>query len=240
MTPPIPAPPPSSRSVFEVRGRTYTLGHVFSAAAFGGWEGDFWKELERGLACAAYAGDEGFEIDSAVLQESADQFRYQRNLVTAEETERWLSDHDVDEDDLVGWLERRYWLERFTREERRIGDSYTPAPSVLTDVLWPEVVFSGCLGPLAIPLARRVATDAAVHDNGTAAAQTIRLQLRRRRSSNGPDADPKAWRRGSPGTGATRRGSASCSASSPGTSAPAPTPSRPSDAPRRWSPGGST
>jgi len=159
-----------SRSVFEDRGRTYTLGHVFAAAAFGGWTGGFWKELEDGLACAAYAGDEGFEIDTVELQESADRFRYQRNLVTAEETERWLSDHDVDEDDLVGWLERRYWLERFTREERRIGDSYTPAPSVITDVLWPEVVFSGCLGPLAIPLARRFAADAAAHDNGQAAA----------------------------------------------------------------------
>ena len=158
-----------SRSVFEVRERTYTLGHAFSAAAFGGWAGDFWKALEHGLACAAYAGDEGFEIDAAVLQESADQFRYQRNLVTAEETERWLSDRDVDEDDLVGWLERRYWLERFTREQRHIGDSYTPAPSVMTDVLWPEAVFSGCLGPLAIPLARRVAASAAEEDSGSAA-----------------------------------------------------------------------
>jgi len=161
-----PYAPTMSRSVFEVRGRTCTLGHVFSAAAFGGWAGDFWKELERGLAYAAYAEDEGFEIDTAELQESADRFRYLRSLVTAEETERWLSDHDVDEDDLVGWLERRYWLERFTREERRIGDSYTPAPSVITDVLWPEVVFSGCLGPLAVPLARRFAADAAAHDNG--------------------------------------------------------------------------
>lgn len=164
-----PYAPTLSRSVFEARGRTYTLGHVFAAAAFGGWTGGFWKELEDGLACAAYADDEGFEIDTVELQESADRFRYQRNLVTAEETERWLSDHDVDEDDLVGWLERRYWRERFTREGRRIGDTYTPAPSVITDVLWPEVVFSGCLGTLAIPLARRVAAAAAAHDNGTAA-----------------------------------------------------------------------
>jgi hypothetical protein len=168
---PDPYAPTMSRTVFEVRGRTYTLGHVFSAAAFGGWTGGFWKKMVDGLACASYAEEEGFEIDTAVLQESADRFRYQRNLVTAEETERWLSDHEVDEDDLVDWLERRYWRDRFTREERRIGDSYTPAPSVITDVLWPEVVFSGCLGPLAIPLARRVAADAAALDNGTAAVE---------------------------------------------------------------------
>jgi hypothetical protein len=155
-----------SRTVFEARGRTYTLGHVFAAAAFGGWIGGFWKELEDGLACAAYAGDEGFEIETAELQESADRFRYQRNLVTAEETERWLSDRDVDEDDLVGWLERRYWRERFSREARVIGDSYTPAPSVITDVLWPEVVFTGHLGTLAAPLARRVAAAAADQDAG--------------------------------------------------------------------------
>ncbi len=155
-----------SRTVFESRGRTYTLGHVFAAAAFGGWTGGFWKDLEDGLACAAYAEDEGFEIDTAELQESADRFRYQRNLVTAEETERWLSDRDVDEDDLVGWLERCYWRRRFSREARQIGDSYTPAPSVITDVLWPEVVYSGHLGTLAIPLARRVAAAAADKDAG--------------------------------------------------------------------------
>jgi hypothetical protein len=83
-----PSAPTMSRSVFEVRGRTYTLRHVFSAAAFGGWDGGFWKDLEDGLACAAYAGDEGFEVDTAELQASADRFRYERNVVTAEETER--------------------------------------------------------------------------------------------------------------------------------------------------------
>jgi hypothetical protein len=166
---PDPYAPAMSRTVFEVRGRSYTLGHVFGAAAFGGWIGGFWNDLEYSMACAEYAGDEGFDVDAAVLQESADQFRYLRNLVTAEETERWLSDRDVDEDDLIAWLERRYWLERFTRGQRRIGDSYTPSPSLMTDVLWPEVVFSGCLGSLAVPLARRVAIAAAVHDNGSAA-----------------------------------------------------------------------
>jgi hypothetical protein len=156
-----PYAPTMRRSVFEARGRTYTLGHVFSAAAFGGWIGGFWRDLADALACASYAGDEGFEIDTAELQSSADQFRYQRNLVTAEETERWLSDRDVDEDDMIAWLERRYWLERFSREARGMQDSYTSPPSVITDVLWPEVVFSGCLGPLAVPLARRVAAAAA-------------------------------------------------------------------------------
>jgi len=155
-----------SRSVFEARGRTYTLGHVFAAAAFGGWTGGFWKELEDGLACAAYAGDEGFEIDTVELQESADRFRYQRNLVTAEETERWLSGRDVDEDDLIGWLERRHWLDRFSREAREMGDSYAPAASVISDALWPEVVFSGCLEALAVPLARRVAAAAEEKDTG--------------------------------------------------------------------------
>jgi hypothetical protein len=151
-----PFAPALSRIVFEVRGKNYTLGQVLSAAAVGGWIGRFWSDLEDALACTAYAGDEGFEVDAQALQESADRFRYARNLVTAEETERWLSDRDVDEDDLVGWLERRYWLERFAAKAAEIRPAYAPPPSVASDVLWPEVTFSGCLGSLAVPLARRV------------------------------------------------------------------------------------
>jgi len=113
------------------------------------------------LARAAYAEEEGFEIDTGELQASADQFRYQRGLVTAEETERWLSDRDVGEDDLVAFLERRYWLGRFSAEAQQIKGSYAPNPSTASDVLWPGVVFSSALGPLAIPLARRLAVAAA-------------------------------------------------------------------------------
>lgn len=149
-----------SRSVFEVRGRTYTLGHVLSAAAFGGWLGSFWNDLRDELACAAYAEDEGYEIDTAALQSAADQFRYDRNLVTAEETERWLSDRDVDEDDLVAFLERRYWFARFRPSAFAMPVDYAPPPALASDVLWPEVVFGGRLAPLAIPLARRVAAAA--------------------------------------------------------------------------------
>jgi hypothetical protein len=163
--------PTMSRSVFETPGRIYTLGNVFSAAAFGGWTGGFWKDLEEALACEAYALDEGFEIDTAELQDAADRFRYQRNLVTAEETERWLSERELDEDDLVAFLGRRYWLRRFSRQAREIRDPYAPAPSTATDVLWPEVVFSGALGPLAVPLARRVAVAAV---EGAGGASVVR------------------------------------------------------------------
>jgi hypothetical protein len=166
---PDPYAPAMSRGVFEARGKTYSLGNVFSAAAFGGWIGGFWKDFKDSLACAAYAEDEGFEIQTADLQASADQFRYQRNLVTAEETERWLSERDVDEDDLVAFLERRYWLGRFAGEAEGFRDTYTPPPSIATDALWPETVFSGLLGPLAVPLARRVAASAAETADGRTA-----------------------------------------------------------------------
>jgi hypothetical protein len=169
-----PSAPTMSRSVFEVRGRTYTLRHVFSAAAFGGWDGGFWKDLEDGLACAAYAGDEGFKVDTADLQSSADQFRYQRNLVTAEETERWLAERNVHEDDLVGYLERRYWHGRFSQQAPTIRVAYAPSPRAVAEVLWPEVIFSGCLGLLAVPLARRVVAGAA---EKAAGPTTVREEL---------------------------------------------------------------
>jgi hypothetical protein len=150
-----------SRGIFEVRGRTYTLGHVICAAEFGGWSGSFWMELEDALACTAYAADEGFEVDMTELQSSADQFRYQRLIVTAEETERWLSERDLSEDDLVSYLERKYWLGRFSQQLRVFRESYAPTRQSIAEALWPEVMLSGRLEALATPLARRVAAGAA-------------------------------------------------------------------------------
>lgn len=152
---------PMSQGIFDAHGRTYTLGHVFAAAAFGGWTGGFWTILEDSLCCAAYAAEEGFDIDAAELQSAADQLRLDRNLVTAEETERWLAERDVDEDELAGYLERRYWHRRFARQAAELRGAYGPSPDEVAEVLWPEVVFSGCLGQLAMPLARRVAAAAA-------------------------------------------------------------------------------
>ena len=159
-----------SRGVFEVQGRTYTLGHVLCAAEFGGWSGSFWTELEDALACAAYAADEGFEVDTAELQSAADQFRYQWFLVTAEETERWLSERDLSEDDLVGYLERGYWHGRFSRQVRGIRESYAPTQQSIAEALWPEVVFSGRLEALATPLAWRVVAGVAAEAGGLPAA----------------------------------------------------------------------
>jgi hypothetical protein len=152
---------PMSQGIFHAHGRTYTLGHVFAAAAFGGWAGGFWTVLEDSLCCAAYAADEGFDIDAAELQSAADQLRLDRNLVTAEETERWLAERDVDGDELAGYLERRSWHRRFSRQAAGLRESYRPTPDEMAEVLWPEVVFSGCLGQLAVPLARRVAAAGA-------------------------------------------------------------------------------
>ena len=152
------------RSIFQVRGRTFTLREVLCAAEFGGWIGGFWAELEGALASAAYAADEGFEIDTDVLQSAADAFRYRRGLVTAEEAERWLSERDVDEDDLVEYLQRSIWQERFLPQLASLRISYSPDPETVATALWPELVFSGRLGALAVPLARRVAARAADTD----------------------------------------------------------------------------
>ena len=152
------------RSIFEVRGRTFTLREILCAAEFGGWIGGFWPDLQGALASAAYAADEGFEIDTEELQSAADAFRYRRGLVTAEETERWLSERDVDEDELVEYLERSIWHERFLPQLASLCISYPPDRETVAAALWPELVFSDRLGLLAVPLARRVAARAADTD----------------------------------------------------------------------------
>lgn len=144
------------RPIFEARGRTWTLGRILGAAELLGLDGGLWQSAADATSCATYAEEEGFEIEDARLQEALDDFRYGRQLVTAEETEAWLLERDVTEDDLIEWLERRHWLERFAAELPSIRADYPPPADEVEESLWPEIILGARLRPLATSVARRL------------------------------------------------------------------------------------
>jgi hypothetical protein len=113
--------------------------------------------LAAGLAFSSYAEEEGFEEDPGELQESLDAFRYRHDLLTAEETERWLDAWGVTLDDLTGYLSRRHWRERFAGGSADLVRDYAPGAGAINDSLWEEAVFDGAAGDYIIACARRSA-----------------------------------------------------------------------------------
>lgn len=144
--------------VFSARSRAFTRGQVLSAAEFRSDLAPLRDTIRLGLACQQHAEEEGFVIDADALQGEAERYRIERDLSTAEDTERWLADHDVTVEDFTGWLERWLWRQRFASEvAARAADYHAEVDDVET-LVWPEVVFGGHLPALSRRLAGRVAS----------------------------------------------------------------------------------
>ncbi len=145
------------RVVFREGRRIYTRGQVLSAAEFRGGLEPIRCAIRDGLASQKYANEEGFEIDAEATQADADAYRNARNLTTTEETEGWLEDHGLTLDDFTAYLERKYWIGRFSSQRSRIGHEYDPGAQEVDTLVWSQVVFDDHLDSLAEELAWRVA-----------------------------------------------------------------------------------
>jgi len=149
------------RILFLAGGREFTVRHVLSAADLRGELGSLRQSVREALACLRYAEDEGFELTADALDEAAETYRLDRDLTTAEDTERWLSRHALAVEDFSAWLERRAWRERFLPELDAILKDYPCSEEEVEALLWPEVVFGDHLAGFSRQLAARVATQMA-------------------------------------------------------------------------------
>jgi hypothetical protein len=142
------------REVFSVRERSFSWRDVIEAAR--AW-GD-WSEIEQRAQEAVDLPSESEErVPREELEQAQNEFRYQRNLLAA--------------DDLEAWLERwgigvEHWLRHMRATvSRRHGPSSAGRersdPETLATAAWAEAVCSGELERLARKLAERCATSGA-------------------------------------------------------------------------------
>jgi len=154
-----------SRPVFVADGRPITVGDVVLAAHARGELQPAWTRLLVLLECeqqAEIAEEEG--PDDERLQTMSDQFRYERDLITAEETERWLGDRGLTLDDFNAHLLRHYWADTFDEPPAPEPLDYRSAPDGHWDLLIAELLLSGELDRMALQLSWRFAAARAEHD----------------------------------------------------------------------------
>jgi hypothetical protein len=143
--------------VFAAAGRDFTVHDVLLAARHRGDLVPIEAETAEALACARYAEEEGFEIDENAAQAASVEYRYQKDLVTAEDTERWLEQHGLTLDDFGAYFERRHWRRRFQGQSSELAREYPPSPDDVEAALWPDVLLGSHFDGLARALAWRVA-----------------------------------------------------------------------------------
>lgn len=156
-----------SRAVFVIDGKDITVADVVRAAHFLGELEPVWTALQRLVERATRAADGG-DPDEASLQSLSEQFRYERDLITAEETERWLEDRGLTLEDFNAYFLRHYWAETFDEPTERPALDLASAPDALWDLLRAELLLSGELDRMARQLSWRFAAAHAERDQSAA------------------------------------------------------------------------
>jgi hypothetical protein len=142
--------------VFVTGGRTYFWEDVILAgAAWGEWtrlEG----ALRRRVAWLARAAAENAAPTREELDAAITRFRYERNLISAQETRDWLARWDLRPDDWFDYLRRQLVQARAPNDGWDAADE-TPLSTPLR-ALYVDAVCSGVLEQLARDLALRAAS----------------------------------------------------------------------------------
>jgi hypothetical protein len=146
------------RVVFTVKGVPYRWEDVVLAAR--AW-GD-WQELEAHVSRGLVLSREGDRPARSDVEAAARAFRYSRNLISAEETERWLTAWALTPVDWFDYLRRAVMRDRHARLEAAAPDAALGGAQSALDpdvdrVIKCEAACSGTLDRLALKLAGRAA-----------------------------------------------------------------------------------
>jgi hypothetical protein len=154
------APLIDSKVIFLCGDRTFCVRDMVDAAHFRGELEPEWKNLLRHVAAERKADAQDLEIDDAAIDIAAEQFRYEHDLITAEETENWLTERGLTLGDFSAYFVRHYWGKQWDEVEPEAVNFFI-APSELRELLTSELILSGELDRMAQRLSWRVAASCA-------------------------------------------------------------------------------
>ena len=148
------AEPLAALPVFSLGGATFTVADAIRAAHFRGEVAAHAKDLQRKMTCHEHAVANDLVPDAEVLQSMADQFRYSRDLISADDTDIWMHRRGIDEDAFSTHLLRMYWSgELAGKIPAELHASVLPHG----DDLVRELILNGAVSHMARKLAWRMA-----------------------------------------------------------------------------------
>ena len=142
-------------------GKEYKARDAIDAALFRGQLQAAWKQFLCRVKAEKRAEELELELDDDAINEAAESFRYQHDLITAEETEQWLGARGLTLDDFSDYLARQYWRGAFDEDIEPEDVDFTSAPPELRELFTLELILSGELSRLTTQLMWRLAALAA-------------------------------------------------------------------------------
>jgi hypothetical protein len=145
------------RVIFTAGDESCTVRDVLDAAEFRGELEPLWQTALRRVAAEEKAQQTGAELDEEEMNAAAVAFRYKHDLITAEETEKWLEARALTLDDYSDYFVREYWARTFGSRGSAPQTPFSAATADQRELLALELTFSGAVDQLAKRLAWRVA-----------------------------------------------------------------------------------
>lgn len=154
-----------SKVIFTSKSQAFTVRDSIDAADFRGELQPLWQNLLRLVEAEKKAAERDLEIGDSAIDRAAEQFRYEHDLITAEETEHWLEERGLTLSDFSDYFVRHYWGDQADDFEPEPLD-YFSAPNELRELLTVELLLCGELERMAKRLSWRVAASRAGENRG--------------------------------------------------------------------------
>jgi hypothetical protein len=142
----------------------YTPRDAIEAAFFRGELDSKWKELLRCVEAERHADEIEMELDDSAIATAAEAFRYEHDLITAEETEAWLATRELTLDDFTDYFTRHYCASAITEKVLPENIEYVSASPELRQLFTVELILSGELDRMTTALMFRLAARCAEKD----------------------------------------------------------------------------
>jgi hypothetical protein len=171
----------------------YTARDAIHTAIFRGELDVEWKEFLHRLKAERRGDELNLDLDESAISSAAEAFRYEHDLITAEETEMWLTNRGLNLDDFTDYFARDYYAR--TLDEEIVPDEieYNSASPELRQLFMAELILSGQLDEMTKELMWRLAAFSA---EGAPSSDAIAAQERHFLDRNGIESSALAdWLR---------------------------------------------
>ena len=144
--------------------RQYLARDAIDTAIFRGELEAKWKEFLEAVEAEKRSEELDLDLDEAAISSAADAFRYEYDLITAEETEAWLATRSLTLDDFGDYFTRRYCANALNGEIAPVEVEYHSASPELRELFLAELILSGELDRMTTALMWRLAAHCAEKD----------------------------------------------------------------------------
>jgi len=149
-----------NRVIFSRGEREFTAKEVVDCAVLRGEIDPLWDEFVRIGECDRLASEQELEPEESAVDAAAIAFRYKHDLITAEETERWLEHRGVSLGEFSEYFARQYWGRTYSGATQVPTSTYQTAAAEEKDLFLVDLILSGSLDQMAERLSYRIAAQA--------------------------------------------------------------------------------